>query len=190
MTDFSAPKVKRGRLTNYRTANFVEFTLNPTQIRDSKGNNMVEQGIPGFSDPFVMWASGKARVISFDLDLCGETRLRTIGNQLTNGASNSNNPETAFGLTINGELEYYMSMEYPVDPTLPGSDGGPDKFVFTYGGLYRAVLCFVSVNVVSTEYDPNLDATRGTVSVTLTRLTDKTIYAHEVWSPPVEGLRV
>ncbi len=191
MSDFTAPKVARGRLTNFRTGNFLEFIYNPVKVGDRKGVNLAEDAVPGFSDPMVRFASGKARILTFSLQLCGESRIRKYGNNIINGAENNADfLENAGSFSIAGEIEWYQSMEYPVDPSLPGSDGGLDKFVFTMGRLYPGVLCYVAVDVQVTQFDPELNPTMAEASLTLTQIAYNQQWANHVWSPPIEGFRV
>ncbi len=190
MADFTAPKVKRGRLTNFRTGNYVTFLYNPTSLSETKGNNLSEDAIPGFSDPLIRFASGKARVVTFSLEIDGESRIRRSGVNLLNGAR-PEPIENALGFSIAGEIEFFQSLEYPVDPSLPGSDGGPDKVVFTLGPMYDGVLCVVEqVPVTITEWDPELNPTRATLNLTLKAINIPQQYAHHVWKPPIGGLTV
>src|SRR5262249_13192662 len=121
--------------------NFLTFLYNPQTVTEKKGSNITEDPIPGFSDPLLRWASGKVRVITFELDLDGESRIRRTGVNLGNAAANE--PIDPKGLSIQGEIEFFRSLEYPVDPSLPGADGGVDKVLFYMGSTYPGVLAIV-----------------------------------------------
>ena len=189
MADYTAPNVVRGKLSNLRTGNFVTFVYNPSALQDRKGNNYSEEAIPGHSDPIIRWASGKSRELSFTLELCGVSRILRTGVNLGNGAaSNEIDPK---GFSIQGELEFFQSLEHPTDPKLAGSDGGPDRVVFTMGPMYAGRVCVLtdlSTNVI--EWDPDLRPVRATVQFTLKEISDKSRYANTVWSPPFEGFNV
>jgi Contractile injection system tube protein len=181
------PRVKRGRITNKRTANYVEFLYNPTSISDKKGNNWVEDASPNQAHPLIHFASGKVRNITFTLNLCGESRIRRSGATLTNGAFADDDPTS---MSIAGEIEYYQSLEYPVDPKLPGSTGGPDLVLFSFGRRYNALECAMEVGVDESEYDPNLNPTRAALQISLKVVKAAQEYAHDVWFPGLDGFRI
>jgi hypothetical protein len=180
-------RTARGRITNARTANFVEFLYNPTKISDKKGVNLSEDLIPGFATPLIHYASGKTRVISFSLFLCGESSLRFRGVNLLNGAR-PEPVEKALDYPITGELDFFRSFEYPVDPSLPGSDGGVDKVLLTYGPRYQALKCIMeSADIEETEWNPKAEPTRATISFVFKVPSDAQEYANSIWKPPLEG---
>jgi len=185
------PQVARGRVTNARTRNFVEFMLNPSSIKETKGSNFVENPTPGFSDPKQDWASGKVSTIKFDVDLCGETGLRIRRANLTNGAfPDKTLQEAATTYSIAGEIEFFESFMFPVDPELATRGiggrkvGGPDKAIFTFGRRYQGVVCWLEVDVDISEFTPELDPSRAKLGFVLRRISDTNRFAHTVWSPP------
>ncbi len=187
MADFTAPNVVRGKLANLRTGNFLTFVYNPRTLQDRKGNNYSEEYTPGHSDPIFRWASGKARELSFTLELCGVSRILRSGVNLGNGAAS--NDIDPLGFSIQGELEFFQSFEQPTDPRLPGSDGGPDRVVFTMGPMYAGRVCILSDLLVNTlEWDPDIRPVRAVVQFSLKQVNfGESQYANTVWSPPYEG---
>jgi hypothetical protein len=174
--------VKRGRITNLRTAAFVEFSLNPSSIKRQKGAGYSEDPIPGSSHPIVRFASGKSQVFSFSLDLDGEmvTRRRP---QLLNGNDIYQDVATEErSLSIRGEIEFYESFMYPASPD-DGGDG-PDRIVLTYGSLFPGVTCFVEkVDVDVTMWLSNLDPMKATLQFSLKRDEGpKTVFSNDIWT--------
>lgn len=180
-------KVKRGRLTNARTGTFLEFLYNPTEVSESMGVNMSEDNLPGASDPLIHFASGKVRQISFKLDLCGESSLRFRGVNLINAAKNDVKPPDGT-YSIAGEIEFFQSFTFPVNPKFPGADGGNDKAVFTLGRLWDGVLvAVVDVNLKVTEFTPDLEPSRATIDLTLKRVVTETVFADRHFTQSYEG---
>lgn len=188
---FDRPKVARGRLTNYRTGNYVEFLYNPTSISKKQGVNLSEDNLPGSSDPLVHFASGKARSVTFSLQLCGESSLRLRGANLTNAIEADVEEDPTETLSIAGEIEFYESFTYPVDPELPGSDGGCDKLVFTFGRTIRHFLCVMEeLDVNVTQFTPSLQPYRATLNLTLKRVATETTFADRVFAQTYEGYKL
>lgn len=192
-------RVARGRITNARTLNFIDFMLNPDTIREKKGSNFSEDAIPGMSDPKQGWNSGKVSLISFQLKLDGDISLRQRGVNLLNGAEASVPlSEATTTLSVAAEIAFFESFQFPVDPGLPFASGagfaggrrtgGPDKVVFTFGQRYPGVLCWLDVEDIELQvFTPELAPTVATLSLTLRRISDKTRYANSIWAPP-QGL--
>lgn len=183
--DYTPPKVQRGGLTNYRTNIGVPFLYNPAAIEEKKGVTWAEDPVPGTSDPLLRFASGKASVISFQLELCGESSIRRRGVQIINYASAQDENYVASELarasadplgdgpqpsySVDGEIEFFESFQFPTDPAEGGS-GAPDLAVFTFGRRYPGVLVVVEdVAVNLTEFTPNLLTSRATLGITLKR---------------------
>lgn len=183
MSDFTGPSgPKKGRLTNFRTGDFLEFLYNPTSYKEKAGANHAEDTIPGSSDVLLRWMSGKARTLQFSLSLCGESRLRFSKVNLINQArGDSIDRATRFG--VEGEIEFFESFSYPVDPA-DGGDGGCDKVVFTFGRRHQGTLCVLDeIEIEPTEFTPELDISRATVSFSLKRYTTKTTYSNKIFAP-------
>lgn len=195
--DFTGPKVVRGRLTNERTLATLQFGLNPTSIKVTQGANLAEDMIPGSSDPIARWMSGKGTVLSFQIVTDGEINLRTLGLQMGNG---SNTVETAprtwgagpgqvalatdqFSYDISGTLEFLDQFMNPVDPSLPGANGGPDRVVLSFGAYLRRVICVVhDLEHDITEWSPDLAPVKATTTIKLRVYETKSTYAHLVWT--------
>jgi len=185
------PKVKRTRVTNYRTGVYWVFLYNPDRITEKKGSNLVIDPIPGYGDPKVTWASGKPNIIDFSVILCGESRLRRSGTQLFNGAKGvaefplDQHDDT---YSIAGEIEFFEQFQYPIEEglgTAGDTRGEPDLLVFTHGRRYQSVLCAVGdVNIDIFEFDPDGNPTRAKIDMQLVRKLEKSRWAHEVWDIP------
>lgn len=183
MIDFTSPKVKRGRFTNYRTHAFVEFLYNPTTIKEKPGVNLSSDDIPGASDPLLRFASGKGRPIAFDVQLCGESSLRRRGSNMINAAHNEDAVNGDGGYSIAAEIEFFEQFTYPTDPALGGT-GAPDLVVFTFGRRYRGILCTMEdLDIDVFEFDPDLNPTRANLSVSLKRYVTRTIFSNEIYLP-------
>ena len=200
--DFTAVPVKRGRITNARTTEYMEFSLNPTSIKAGVGSNLANDNIPGGSDPLLRWMSGKGRTISFDLQLDGDITLRVMGNQMANGANQDayvpatwgSGKGTPVGATFSsysvvGAMAFLDQFCFPVNPDEDGSDfdgsrGGPDRFIFTFGSYFRQVVCIMKdVSHEIEEFDPDLNPTKCKSSITFARYITDTQWASDVWSP-------
>lgn len=187
MSDFTQGKVRRGRITNYRTGNFVEFHHNPNRITKKKGTTLSVDQLPGQSDPLVRFASGNLETIDFVLDLCGESRLRRFGAQLFNGAVPEFPIEDADeSYSVAGEIEFWESFQHPVDPAIAAARfAEPDQVVFTFGRMFQGVLCAVQdLEVEPFEFDPELSPTKAQVKVKLARIVTKQRFADSIWDVP------
>ena len=185
----SSVPIKPARLTNLRTGAFLTFLYNPSSIGIKKGNNWNEEPTPGFADPLIAWASGKVATVKFTLQLCAESRLRLSGVNLTNGLS-PYTVESGLDLDITGEIELFQSWEMPVDPSLPGSDGAPDRLVFNMGPLFRGVVCWLyDLDINVTALGPEGAPARADCNIVLARKHDTARFASHVWTPPTEGFQ-
>lgn len=178
--DFTAKKHVQGRITNYRTAHTLEFMLNPEKIIYGKSANQSDDSMPGRADPLIRWASGGVSSISFQLKLDGYIGNWKRGRPFQNSAV----PGTPHYLSVQGDLDFLESFMFPVDPSIPGSDGGPDKLVFTFGSQFPGVVCTMdSFSAEVTAYTPKLEPMRATVSLSLKRYVTTNRFAHTIWSP-------
>jgi hypothetical protein len=177
-----AKRVKRGRLTNARTAAFVEFAINPSSFKAGNGVNLSEDGIIGTSHPLIRFASGKARTLSFSIQLDGEMTLRRrfpVGNKVVS-------PFTGDDIrtyNIEGELAFYRSFTFPVAPE---DGGGLDKAIFNFGTYCKNVKCWVEdVSEDVTQFSADLDPVAATVRLSLKRdMGDSTVFSRNVWLNP------
>jgi hypothetical protein len=182
VADFSSRKVRRGRITNARTTESLEFLYNPTSINEKLGATYVSDDIPGGSDPLLTFASGKAKVVTFSLQLCGESSLRRRGKQITNDALRGFDPKvTPYDIT--GEIEFFKQFCYPTDPNVQQrANGGPDRLLLSFGRVFQAVPCLLEdLDVDMTEFTPDLDPSRAVLKLTLKRYVTETVYSHQVW---------
>lgn len=188
--DFTSDPVVRGRLTNARTGVSLGFLFNPTSIKDAGGAaNIAEDAIPGFSDTLVRWLSGKSKPISFVIRLDGTESLRLRGGNLGNAAQRGR-PDEAESFSIAGEIAFFESFAFPVDPDLPGATGGADNVIFSFGSRYRRVLCAMEVGEIEiTDFTPQLDPHRATIPIVLRRIVHEQRWAHDVWASPYDGDR-
>lgn len=175
--------VARGRLTNARTGDFVEFLFNPEEINDDKGTHLLIQTLPGQGEPLVRWLAGKERTISFKLLIDGAESLRRRGVNLLNGAI----PEE-YGVeratntySIAAELEFFRQFLYPVDLSeTPEADA--DQAVFTFGRMYPAVRCYVAEAPIRiTQFSVDLDPVRAEISLKLTKVANRQVYSNEIF---------
>jgi len=184
---FTGRRGARGRITNYRTGTFLEFLYNPTEVTEDFSVTLSEDPLPGASDPIIHFASGKAKAIKFQLQLCGESSLRLRGANLINSARNDTvNPGATY--SIAGEIEFFQSFAYPSDRKAPGSDGGTDKVIFTLGRLWPGILCAQEgLSVKVSEWDPDLNPTRATLDLSYKRVVTETIFSNQVFSVDYPG---
>lgn len=181
MADFTSKKLTKGRITNARTGVSKVFSINPHTVKTKNGVHLTEDPIPGFSDALLRFAAGKARDIRFTLDIDGEMTLRKIGVQTLN----VNQPERDVyaSFSISGEIEWYESFTFPVDPTLAGSDGGLDIAIFSMGTHLNGIQCFIEeVETEITEWDPTLEPTKAKLHIVMKRIADENRFADTVWS--------
>lgn len=196
--DFTAPRVKRGRITNARTSDSMAFALNPSTISVKGGSNVAEDPTPGSSDPLMRWMSGKVRTFSFTLFHDGEINLRVFNAQMSNAAKQVETAPRTWGTgngrqelvddpsgySVAGALEFLDQFCHPVDPTLPRSDGGADRVILNFGSYIRNVVCVMDdVQHEITEWDPELNPVRAKSTLTLKRYVTETTYANKIWSP-------
>jgi hypothetical protein len=181
--DFVHYRPKRGRLTNYRTAAFIDFLYNPSNIKDKKGVNLSEDAIPGYSDPLIRFASGKTNIISFTLDIDGESSRRFRGNPFP-----AVDATTDDSFTIEGELAFYEQFMFPTNPDDNGADGAPDRAVLTFGPRFPGVLCAVDdVDFDIVEFGRSLEPTKAKVHIVLKRLVFGTRFANTIWTADYPG---
>jgi hypothetical protein len=176
--DFTPSPVTRGRITNRRTGYTIYFGLNPNRIQNKKGISLSEDMIPLSSHPLIRYAGGKARTITFSLELNGELISRRR-QQVRNGLyEESSNP-----FSVAGEIQHYRSLIYPVSKEEGGS-GDVDRLVLNYGTLFRQVVCFVTdVEDDTTQWSPELEPVISTVRLSLTvDEGPKTIFSNEIWT--------
>jgi hypothetical protein len=179
--DFTQPNVARGRITNYRTGDFVNFHLNPSAINEKKGVNLVEDSIPGGSQGLLRWASSKTGVITFSLDLDAEISLRKRGRNMINFAEDDTVDDTQ-RYSVDAECEFFTAFQFPVDPAILGRSAEPDKALFTFGRAFAGVLCVVeSVDIAYREFSPTLCTTKAKVDLTLKRYAVETVFANQVY---------
>jgi len=180
--DFSAPKVRRGRLTNQRNGEAVPFLYNPTSIKEKLPVNYVEDNIPGASDPLISFASGGAKEISFTLTLCGESSLRRRKGQILNAARGDVEILSGDDFSIAGEIDFFRQFAYPTDPKDSQADGAPDRVVLTFGRLYDGVVCTIhNIDLDITEFSPGLDPTKATVALTMKRYVTKSVFSNQIF---------
>lgn len=173
--------VKRGRITNFRTGNWIEFLLNPASISEKKSANFAEDDLPGGADSLLRWMSGKCNVITVTLQLDGEIGIRRRGQNLVNTAQ-GDSPGNV-GYSVAAEIEWYEHFLYPVSPEQPGSKRAPDKVIFSFGRRYKKTLCTVcDFDLQVTEFSPELDPTKATISLTLKRVETVQRFAHQIFS--------
>lgn len=170
--------VTRGRLTNKRTGEVMEFPLNPETIQWKKGSNYVTDPVPGRSHPRHHWMSGKEEQVSFLLRLDGEVSQRVLGINLQNAL----NPSiTSQPHSVQGEIDFCRALDLPTSKQA-GGDGATDVVVFNFGPMFRNWEATVEVTPINLmEFDPNLEATRAEVSVVLTRHVGESETSDKVW---------
>lgn len=179
----------RGRLTNARTGNFIEFLFNPTTVSVSAGSNLSKDPIPGADAPLIRWASGKERSIKFTLQLDGGESLRFRGANLTDLFSNGDNQDDPFEtLSIRAELAFFDSFSKPARLDLAGSDGGADKVVLNLGSYFDTVVCYLEdAPIKITHWSPTMAPVRAEVSVSLVEVNPVTVFSDEVSNFDYEG---
>lgn len=104
----------KGILKDYETAEFLEFSMNPATISDSKNNTFAIIESPGRSHPFIQWSNGGKRIVGFKLKF-----FRT-----------ENESE------VRRKVRWLQSLQYPEY----SSDGrllaGPHKVLFLFGNTF------------------------------------------------------
>jgi len=179
--DFTAPDFEHGRITNARTGEFFQFHLNPAKIKEKIGVNIAKDDIPGASDPLLRFASGAAKVITFDLPLNGEIQIRRRGQPFKNRLTDTLRQSP---YSVDEIVEFFESFNMPVDPEELGSDGGNDKVLFTFARRYRGVKCVMGDLGVDQEgWSSWGDLMRATLNIELTRYYTTTVYSNQVWAP-------
>lgn len=166
---FISPKVRKGRLTNLRTRRAYYFMYNPTEINRTDGWGWSSHRVPGASHPVITGGSGGDRKISFTLYFDAE-RGRADNRREGTG-------ETSLDLSM--ELNAWRAMTYPQDSrsnALP--ERGPGRFMLNYGPLFSGIEVVVdSVNISVICMTPNLEPMKAAVSVDLTEIVRKSIFA-------------
>jgi hypothetical protein len=186
--DFTAKKITQGMITNLRSFDSIQFSINPHTVSEKGGATISEDANPGFSSPLLRYASGKTKTISFELEIDGEISLRKKGTQIVNGLFPGREVATVGNATydISAEIEFYQSLTYPTDPDLPGADGGLDRVALTIGTHINGVVCFVEeANPSIIEFDPDLAPTKAKMAMVLKVIENNSRYASFVWAPYV-----
>jgi hypothetical protein len=179
--NYTPVKVTKGVMTNVRTGITKQFSINPHTVRKKNGSHLSEDPIPGFSDPKLDYAAGKTRTFSFQLQLDGEMTLRNFQTQALNNVYPQRDLKS---YSIAGEIEWYESMTFPVDPNLSGNNkGGLDMFAFTMGSHMQSILVFVEdADTTIIEFSPDLEPTKATIDLTLKRIAPTNVFSNQVWS--------
>lgn len=178
----------KARLTNASTGVFVPFLFNPTTIQRSRKVNVPADAVPGASDPLVRWNSGGEDSISLTIELCGESSLRLRGANLVNSRESDVEQDPTETLGVDAEIEWLLSFTYPVDPALGRRQAGPDLAIFEYGRAFRYFEGYVIDPEVNHKYfTPDGRTMRASVSLTIRRVVNRTVYADEVYSAGYEG---
>lgn len=187
MSDFIPASVARGRLTNRTTGDSRDFSLNPTQIQDTRGFNFPDFNIPGLSHPVTQAGHGQPRLISFPLRLDsdvgyrGRRRLtqKNLAQTLEDtraavdalGGDSSDLTETGGNIPhdITDEILWYRHFTYPEGSARLGiPDSLPPVVLFTFGSMYQGVPCVMQqCNVTITQFTPDLKPMRADVQIVL-----------------------
>lgn len=168
--DFTIPKVVRGRFTNVRTFESMEFAINPTKIKEKKGANLIEDPLPGQSDPLVRWASGKTSAITIQLELDAEMTYRRFAARHANYASDGEAVPEVW--TVDGEIAFIEQFQFPVgdEDGVGGEAFGPDLIAFTFGPRYPGVVCALDdLDIDIEEWTPDLRPTKAKLNIVLKR---------------------
>lgn len=180
--------ITKGRLTNIRTGVFVAFLYNPASIKKSRGINLHSDPLPMTSDPLIRWMSGGDTNVSFTIELCGESSLRFRGANIVNSRESDVEEDPGSTLGVDGELEWLESFTYPVDPSLPGSKGGADLLVFSYGRAFRHYTCAMAgFEVTYKQFTPDGRTMRASVGLQLRKVETRTVFSDEIYSAGYEG---
>ena len=177
--NFSAPPVVRGRITNARTKEFLEFHLNPDKVSVTHATNFVTDLVPGSSHALRRWASGGVEECTFNLKLDGDMSLRRFGVVL----ENSLNPTPNQPFSIQGFLDYLRAFNFPTDPLVDvGGDGGTDQAIFNFGSRFRNWPCDIQVTKEDlTEFGSDLVPTAGTMDIKLCYRAISSVTYSQVW---------
>jgi len=198
--DFTAAKVKRGSLVNYRTGDTLEFDLNPSDVKVTQSASIAEDNIPGFADPLLRWISGKAKKVSFSLQNDGDIRVRR-GRKFANAATmvesaapatvgtgkNTEFKEDPEGYSIAAYLEFLDHFLYPANPTFSeggdaGRNLGADLVIFNFGSYFRGGLYVVEdVNHDIIEFSPELLPTKAKSDIVLKEYVIENTWAHDIF---------
>lgn len=174
--------VSRARITNYRTGQFVELSLNPGEVGKKLGSEITSESSPGRSDPMKKWASGKGTDVDFTILVHALAHYEKFGIQIINEAQNDF-LQDAEGWSIAGQLEFYEAFHFPSDPDLPGGTGGGDFLVFTMGRYFRSAkyLC-TDLDIKIKEWNEDLDPTMAEVSFKITRVEEEQRFSNQIFS--------
>ncbi len=169
--DFTPPRVRRGRITVLNTAEFLEFLYNPPKTSSEKGVNLTMDEIPGQSDPQIIPVSGKAEILSFDLELCGESSIRFRGRNIVNKLAPAR-PDQPYD--IQGELDWIRSLEFPIEA------GGWQELVVTLGK--KKWRCYLEGSPYDvTERDTELNPTRANVKLSFKIISDSQRFRSSIY---------
>lgn len=180
--DFSPNKVSRASITNFRTADKMEFSLNPSSVKETKGDPWAIDGIPGTSDPKLAFGSGKVSTIKFSLNVDAEVTLRRRGVPFGNGASVSR-PMSQKSYSVAGEIAFLESFTFPAD-TAEGGNGAPDTLIFRMGSRYPGIVCLMATcDIDITQFTPQLEPARAKLDITLYRYVFENRVSSVIWRP-------
>lgn len=191
MSDFTRSRVTKGRLTDYLTGTFREFSLNPSEIQDTRGVTFASSPVPGISHPASQGGSGSERSITFTLRLDGEVgyrdrrRIRAVNNALNEAGGASR--ESEIPLDISDELNWYRHFTYAEGNATLGSPRSMFPLViFTFGTFYQGVLCELrQCDISILQLTPRLEPMRADVAITLVEKVFFTVSRSSVWDPNV-----
>lgn len=107
--------VTRGRIIHELSGKFLEFPLNPSEIKEEKGNNLSEDLIPGYTDPVINYSSGRVNKLTFvvqlDIDF---QRRRAPTMQLKKGQAEARSYAQQVGVDEAAEDRAYRSRAYVI----------------------------------------------------------------------------
>lgn len=171
---FTNRKYEKGRFTDERSGEWRAFSLNPNDIRDTKGFNAASEEIPGISHPHEQDGAGTERLISFTLRLDGEVGRRE------RPSNDKDNPQN-----IADEIRWYRSFIYTEGNARLGLPGSTRPILlFTFGSFFPGVRCKMrQANVHVLQWDAKLNPVRADLDIVLVEQVQFSISRSQIWDP-------
>ncbi len=171
--DFTAPRVTKGRLTDYRSGTFKEFSINPSSIKEGRSIEIEKMLPPGMSHSVLQPGGGQSKPISFTLFLDAD-----IGYRARRRAQ-------PVPMDISEEIAWYESHTFPEGGARLGDpDSSFPLLLFTFGKRYQGVMVLMAECTIEiTKLTPELTPMSAKLDITLERYVRESQNRSSIYNP-------
>jgi len=178
-TTFTPNSFNKGRFTIESSGDSRAFSLNPNDIKDTKGMGYASFDVPGISHPILQAGSGSERVISFTLRLDGDVGYRGIRR-----AQRRVRTRNLVGHSVIDEILWYRQFVYTEGNARLGLPGAqPEVILFSFGTLYQGTRCVMRrCDYAGLQWSSTLEPTRGDLTIELVEKILSTVLRSSIWA--------